>query len=441
MNINIFNTLAKGEILDRAFERLNEKVVENPFLLNSLRLGSEINLGWLLSNRHRTISHLRTEIGRKRFFPGPASINAVSLDKNRDLISLSWPDRVVDSAISIALNDAIEPKLSEHVYSFRKGRSNHEAVANAAKWISLNSSEGKTTWVLKLDIAGYDRSIPHKLLLKQLKDLFGEQDPYFIKLLNSYLTPQIVETSKPTEHKPGYGIQTGLCITQVFANLYLRDLDSALGAIPGAFYARFGDDVLFLHSSKEQVLDARIKTLEILALLELLPSERKSSLFQLSSKSPSDISNVDKTPCSIRESSNKLCFDYLGFSLNAIGEIFLSSRRERKLREDLRNIAHLSYSINRRSDLSKEHNFTAIINSLNRSLRGTYQHSYIGDLLWKTTDCSALKRLDTWIAKQVLSQIYRTSHDRVFRYLPFKELRKRGLVSLVHLQNSRGRLV
>ncbi len=438
MNINIFNALAKGDTLIRAFERLNEKAIADPHLLGVERAGSEIDLRWLLSNKWTVISHLKSEIEDKKFFPGPATLTQVSLDKDRDLISMSWPDRLIDSTLATTLTDIIEPKLSSRVYSFRKGRSHQKAVQDAARWIQSSHARRDSPWVLKLDISGYDRTISHSLLQKQLELVLGNQDSYVWELLRAYFAPQLFDHSKVSAHKSGYGLSTGLCLTQVCANIYLMKLDSALESIPGAFYARFGDDVLFLHSDRETVLRAREETLKILSQLELTPSPSKSALFNLNLPSPSLAPDREGHPIPL--APNRVRFDYLGLSLNLKGEIFISRRREKKFKGDLRKIVHLSYSIARREKLSTSETILTLINSLNNSLIGPLQHSYLSDILWNTTDTVALRHLDIWIAKQTLSPLYRTSHDRVFRHVPLKELRNKGLLSLSHLKNVRGRL-
>ena len=49
------------------------------------------------------------------------------------------------------------------------------------------------------------------------------------------------------------GVPTGQPISCVLFNLYLSGLDAQLDRIPGAFYARYCDDIVFAHPDPDVV--------------------------------------------------------------------------------------------------------------------------------------------------------------------------------------------
>ena len=71
------------------------------------------------------------------------------------------------------------------------------------------------------------------------------------------------------------GVPTGQPISCVLFNLYLRDLDRELAAVPGGFYARYSDDIVFAHPDPRVVRAADATLRERIAALGLALNEAK----------------------------------------------------------------------------------------------------------------------------------------------------------------------
>ena len=58
-------------------------------------------------------------------------------------------------------------------------------------------------------------------------------------------------------------------------NIYLRELDKELGSVEGAFYARYGDDFIFLTSNEVVARNAIEKINQVISKLKLTISQKK----------------------------------------------------------------------------------------------------------------------------------------------------------------------
>src|SRR5688572_23021595 len=120
-------------------------------------------------------------------------------------------------------------------------------------------------------------------------------------------------------------------------NLYLAELDRALESSQHAFYARFGDDLLFMHHDPARSLAAAETIDRTLAQLGLALSAGKCASLYLTA--PGRASAV--APFLGQNS-----FDYLGRRLDARGAIGLSQAKARRLLTNvdrrLRNLSRLA---------------------------------------------------------------------------------------------------
>jgi hypothetical protein len=71
------------------------------------------------------------------------------------------------------------------------------------------------------------------------------------------------------------GIPSGSPVVPLLENIYLRELDKELSAIEGSFYARYGDDFIFLTPNEKVARDAIVKTNQIITKLKLTISQKK----------------------------------------------------------------------------------------------------------------------------------------------------------------------
>ncbi|MEK7218496.1 MAG: reverse transcriptase/maturase family protein [Patescibacteria group bacterium] len=136
--------------------------------------------------------------------------------KQRRIHKATVRDRIVHHAIFSVLNPIFEPAFIAHSYSCRVGKGTHRAVDTLERMLR-NTSRNHTRpcFALKCDIHKFFASVDHGMLL----NFFGNR----IKDERAMALLQEIVGSFHTA--PGKGIPIGNLTSQLFANVYLHELD------------------------------------------------------------------------------------------------------------------------------------------------------------------------------------------------------------------------
>ena len=203
--------------------------------------------------------------------------------KKRVINAPSFEDHILHHALFFLLNKIFEKKFIFHSYANRIGKGSHRAV------LVLRQNSLKYEYFLKMDISKFFMSIDKSILYSQIRrEVFDEKFLNYIKLvLDSYDEGvkwyHIFDFRKykftklnflsPFSFKTGKGIPIGNITSQLFANIYLHDLDFYVEHTikpkfrkegKKLFYIRYVDDFLFLSKAK---LDLKLLKEEILDFL------------------------------------------------------------------------------------------------------------------------------------------------------------------------------
>lgn len=423
---NLYKELVKRERYRQVFSHLRDKVRAEPYRLESAPINKNFSLRWALTAEDEITSFLIKEIKRKKYQPDVCRVAEVELDKKRKLYSFSWPDKIFELMLGRLLGESLEPFLSERVFSFRRGYSNFQAVREFSEFIKQQLSVSQELYVVKRDIADFGDTIDSTLLLGKIKAVLGQQEPYAYQLIDLFLRPYFIDAKAKTKQRLTKGLPTGCSITPVCENFYLTELDAHCSAINDGFYCRYGDDILFVHAVQSVAKDCALQMEQILAghKLEFRQEKMQNTFFSKNMTS-------DATKGGF---SSATSIDYLGFNINFEGEIFLSSNKLREFKASLRRTAKRAFHANHKNTNCSSEIVAAIIESLNLHFKQQLETPHLALVLYSVTNEKALANLDRWIAKLALRYVYKTGHDKVFRYQSYQSLRKQGLQSLVHLR-------
>jgi hypothetical protein len=369
----------------------------------------------------------------------PARIRRALLDKPRDLFVLDATDLVVHGAVAEVLTEAMEPHLSPCVHSYRRGRSPAGALRAFGAYLRAHRRERQDPrerglYVLRADVKSYGESIPlgaSSSLWERLQEVLGpvDRDRELWALLGSVVRPEVMGEAGPWQ--PIVGVPTGSPVATALANLYLMPLDRALEAVPGGFYARFGDDLLFAHPDLEVARQAVATTHEVLTNLQLgLNADKEWFVFFNGAGRPSAQGDVTGTTA-IR---------YVGARVGFDGTVGLSKDKAVHLLRDLR--ARLERTAALLGDAPLEDRARALCATANASLdpESPLCSRYAPLVAHAVDDRRQLRQLDYWIARAVASALTGRTDVRALRQAPYHALRKRwGLGSLVVRANRRGR--
>jgi len=159
--------------------------------------------------------------------------------KKRLIKSLAFKDRVVQHAINNIIEPIFESTFIFDSYACRKGKGIHSGVDRLTYFLRKIHYKNKKVYALKCDIQKYFPSISHNVLyslvLKKIK--YPETLKLLWKIINS---------------DGEIGIPIGNLTSQLFANIYLNQLDHFVKEDLGIkYYIRYMDDFIILHQDKD----------------------------------------------------------------------------------------------------------------------------------------------------------------------------------------------
>jgi len=167
--------------------------------------------------------------------------------KQRLIHKATVKDRLVHQAIVSAIEPNFERQFIYDSYSCRKGKGTHKAVQRFVYFLRKASRNNtRTVYVLKCDIKQFFASVDHALLFELLQKHVADE-----QTLN--LLHRIVDSYNIT---PGKGIPLGNLTSQLFANVYLHQLDWFVKQTLGAkHYIRYCDDFVIVSEDRAWLVE------------------------------------------------------------------------------------------------------------------------------------------------------------------------------------------
>ena len=141
-------------------------------------------------------------------------------------------DRLVQQAILQVLEGVLEPTFSESSYGFRRGRSAHQAVQQAAEYVA----EGRVV-VVDIDLEKFFDRVNHDVLMSRLARHVA--DKRLLRIVRRFLEAGMMCNGvQIARHE---GTPQGGPLSPLLANLLLDDLDKELER-RGHRFCRYADD-------------------------------------------------------------------------------------------------------------------------------------------------------------------------------------------------------
>lgn len=286
-------------------------------------------------------------------------------------------DRLIQQAVMQVLQRRWDPEFSEHSHGFRPGRSAHQAVAKAQKYLA----SGKR-WVVDLDLEKFFDRVNHDRLMAAIARRVA--DKRMLRLIRAFLTAGVMEDGlvSPVDE----GTPQGGPLSPLLSNLVLDELDRELERRKLCF-VRYADDCNIYVGS--QRAGRRVKqsiTSFITRRLKLKVNEQKSAV--------------------ARPAERK----FLGFSL--------SNAREPKRRIAAKALMRFKRKVRELTGRTRGISIEQMTKELADYLRGW--NSYFG--FCETP--SVLRSLDRWVRRRLRSVIWKQWKRGKVR---FRQLTQRGV--------------
>jgi RNA-directed DNA polymerase len=275
--------------------------------------------------------------------------------KNKGVRQLGIPcvvDRLVQQAIHQVLEPIFDPTFSDSSYGFRPGRSAHQALKQAQKYVKEGHAIG-----VDIDLEKFFDRVNHDILMSRLAKRID--DKRLLKIIRRFLEVGMMKQGVIIDRRQG--LSQGGPLSPLMSNLLLDDLDKELERRRHKF-CRYGDDCnIYVRSlrSGKRVLTSVSQFLE--RVLKLKVNETKSG-------------------CSPVEEGQ-----FLGYQVLRDGKLVIAKKSVERVKEKIR------YITRRNRGVSLEQ----VIEELNEKLRGWINYFRLTE--WP----SDLDRLDTWIRRKL----------------------------------------
>lgn len=273
MNAEIYNANSETAVLTDVFEKICDyEELYQAYLeaRKGKRYRDDVmkyadNLEENLINTQNELIWETYEVGAYRPF-------YVTEPKLRLVMALGFKDRVVQWSIYRQLNPFYDKLFIEDSFACRVGKGSHRAADRLQYWLRQVSRKQGKWYYLKLDISKYFYRVDHAVLL----DILSQRilDEKLLRLLEKIVNSEETKFGLPAGVSPedcpadewlgNVGMPIGNLTSQLFANIYLNELDQyCKHKLRLHYYVRYMDDIIILSDDKK-LLGAIKQEIEIL---------------------------------------------------------------------------------------------------------------------------------------------------------------------------------
>ena len=222
-------------------------------------LKQEEYIMWLLEKlKTKTYKHG----GYTEFYVTEPKVRKIEKSRYIDRIVHRW---VVDNF----LEPAYVPQFINTTYACIKNRGMHKACLDTQKTMKHCKAKWGEYYILKMDVSKYFDNIDKQILLKILKRKIKDEDVL-------WLLEEIIYAQKRPK-----GLKIGNYTSQMFANIYLNEVDQYIKhKLKIKYYKRYLDDGIIFVKTKQEAKEALEKIQKYIKENLGLELNKKTQIFK-----------------------------------------------------------------------------------------------------------------------------------------------------------------
>jgi hypothetical protein len=397
-----------------------------------------VSLSGMALHRGSVARMLARSVTAGEYRIGDATLREIRVSGKRRVVFAYQPlDLVIHTVVAGILSEALEPTLSDRLYSYRSGLAWADAVAGFARFVRHHrrarpDPRSRGLYVLRRDVDAYTDSIPLDApsplwpMLRRLASVVDGHDDVGSAdwaLIEQVVRPTVLGDAGGQACRLR-GVPTGQPIATVVFNLYLRDVDDEPTLDADTFYARYSDDLLFAHPDPEVARAVSDRLDERLAARRLRFGEKKRRDLYLTGAGRAS----DAWP----QAQGTTSVPFLGMRIDMEGTVAIGDAKVRSLlREARRRARNVSRGM---EGAPMDVRGRAVTRSVAQLLDPDDHHLQGGPVPLLTnvvTDRSQLRSLDMSLARVVATAVTGDPGPSAFRTAPYRVIRSEwGLPSL-----------
>ncbi|MCR4326799.1 MAG: reverse transcriptase/maturase family protein [Candidatus Roizmanbacteria bacterium] len=252
--ISNFTALLSAYYKARRCKRYNDSILRFGFFLES------------------NVEKLSNELTHGTYTPSPYTYFMVHDPKTRRIAAPAFRDRVVQHSLVAVIEPLFEKKFIYDSYACRVEKGTHFGAQRVKLFLMAarckkmqaerererESRRKEEVYVLQCDIAKYFQSISWDILLTLISKTI--HDKKIFSLIHKIITVHHTSLSSPDLNttsistKSRRGLPIGNLTSQLFANIYLNELDHFIKEeLHERWYARYMDDFLIIHPDQQHL--------------------------------------------------------------------------------------------------------------------------------------------------------------------------------------------
>lgn len=220
-------------------------------------------------NLEHNLNNIQSELLSRQYKTGTYRMFYVYEPKKRMILSLPFKDRVVQHAICNVIEPIFDKRFIYDSYACRADKGIHKGSSRLTQFLRRARNKWDRVYCLKCDIKQYFPSINHNILSDILGRTITCRDT--LTLLDG-----IIRSHNALE---GESIPIGNLTSQLFANVYLNELDYYMKQhLKIKLYIRYVDDFIVLDDDKKALRDLKDNVEAFLKRKLRLALNRKSGI-------------------------------------------------------------------------------------------------------------------------------------------------------------------